>query len=440
MGHIIGGQRGYGWGSAWWLSQGYTAGDPAMPGGAPDDLWGGLPDEATSEAAGGVTELLARLDEVTDLTVERLAGISDEQAGLGATWAGFRVTLAFRFGRWSSHIREHAIQIEKTFDMIGHVPDERARLVRNLLAAYGRAESVVFARTGVDGAVERIAQGAAEARPPSSRPPPWRCSEQGRGGERVRFFKRTDTDPSDAIARFWEWWAGAADRVAASIEAGDPGSMVPEISANVDQLHKGLAWELSKGASSGTRSWSRRRAIRRCDPSRSTWLAAAPAADPIWEYHASRQPGTLGRLQLDGIDVGPGGLSGDRGLGRRPGAVDVRLWHPGLTGASPSTRMRASYLFLDNLLGEDSVERLVGTIDLLDDPTGGRTPTSFVPKRSSAGSGGDRYSRLDADAAERRRAHQRERGREADRPPVLPAASRRDRGVRDRALPGHERA
>ena len=83
---------------------------------------------------------------MTDLAVERLAGISDAQAGFGATWAGFRVTLAFRFGRWSSHIREHAGPgIEKTFDMIGHVPDERARLVRNLLAAYGRAESVVFA-------------------------------------------------------------------------------------------------------------------------------------------------------------------------------------------------------------------------------------------------------------------------------------------------------
>jgi hypothetical protein len=164
MGHIIGGQRGYGWGSAWWLTQGYAAGDPAMPGRAPGDLWDGLPDEATSEAAGSVTELLSRFDEVTDITVERLAGITDEQADFGATWAGFRVTLAFRFGRWSSHIREHAIQIEKTFDMIGHVPDERARLVRNLLAAYGRAESVVFAREDVDRAVERIAQGAAEAK------------------------------------------------------------------------------------------------------------------------------------------------------------------------------------------------------------------------------------------------------------------------------------
>ncbi len=164
MGHIIGGQRGYGGGSAWWLAQGFAAGDPAMPGGAPDSLWADQPDEATTEAAGTVDELLARLDGITDLTTERLAGMTDEQAALGATWAGFRVTLAFRFGRWSSHIREHAIQIEKTFAMVGHTPDERARLVRNLLAAYGRAESVVFGRVGVDAAVERIVAGAAEAR------------------------------------------------------------------------------------------------------------------------------------------------------------------------------------------------------------------------------------------------------------------------------------
>ena len=48
--------------------------------------------------------------------------------------------------------------------MVGDVPDEPALLVRNLLAAYGRAESVVFGRAGVDEASARIAQGAAAAR------------------------------------------------------------------------------------------------------------------------------------------------------------------------------------------------------------------------------------------------------------------------------------
>ena len=48
--------------------------------------------------------------------------------------------------------------------MLGHVPSEPARLVRNMLAAYGRAESVVFGRVGVDAAVDRVVRGAAEAR------------------------------------------------------------------------------------------------------------------------------------------------------------------------------------------------------------------------------------------------------------------------------------
>lgn len=48
--------------------------------------------------------------------------------------------------------------------MLGYTPDEPARLARNLLSAYGRAESVVFGRHGVDLAAARIADAAAAAR------------------------------------------------------------------------------------------------------------------------------------------------------------------------------------------------------------------------------------------------------------------------------------
>jgi hypothetical protein len=160
IGHIIGSQRAYAWGSAWWLEQGYDASDPALPAGIPDDVYTTLPDEATTEAAGTVDDLRTRLDTILDLSMERLAEIPDDRLGRGARWSGFPVTIGFRFGRWGSHIREHAIQVEKTFAMIGHVPSEPARLARHVLSAYGRAEAVVFGRTGVD----RIARGAAEAR------------------------------------------------------------------------------------------------------------------------------------------------------------------------------------------------------------------------------------------------------------------------------------
>jgi DinB family protein len=164
LGHVIGSQRGYGWGTAWWLDRAYPAGDPALPARIPEGFFDAAPDESTTEAEGIVDDLRSRLDAILDLSAERFAGQPDDRLELGARWSGFPVTVGFRIARWSSHIREHAIQVEKTFAMLGHVPTEPARLARHVLAAYGRAESTVFGREGVDDAFDRIATGAAEAR------------------------------------------------------------------------------------------------------------------------------------------------------------------------------------------------------------------------------------------------------------------------------------
>ena len=167
MGHVISAQRAYGWGSAWWLANPHDAADPGLPEGAADSLWEVLPDEATTEAHGTGADLRARLDGVLDLGAERLAAVADERLDQGARWSGFPVTIGFRLGRWSSHIREHTIQVEKTLAALNHDPGEPQRLARHVLAAYGRAEAAVFGRAPTDGvaaAVRRIGRGAAEAR------------------------------------------------------------------------------------------------------------------------------------------------------------------------------------------------------------------------------------------------------------------------------------
>lgn len=163
VGHVVASQRGYGWGTSWWQANGHDASDPQLPAGAPESFWALLPDDS-AEGQGSLDGVRARLDAILDLSTERLAGMPDDRLRLGARWSGFPVTVGFRLGRWSSHIREHAIQVEKTLAMLGHVPDEPARLVRLLLAAYGRAEAVVFGRQDVDATAERVARGAEDAR------------------------------------------------------------------------------------------------------------------------------------------------------------------------------------------------------------------------------------------------------------------------------------
>jgi hypothetical protein len=164
LGHIIASQRGYAWANAWIQAHAPDAPAAGTPILVPESFWDAMPDEATTEAAGSVDALRARLDSIVDLAAERLAGVPDDRLALPARWSGFTVTLGFRFGRWASHIREHTIQVEKTLAMLEHVPTEPARLVRHVLAAYGRAESVVFGREGVDDAADHVAKGAAEAR------------------------------------------------------------------------------------------------------------------------------------------------------------------------------------------------------------------------------------------------------------------------------------
>jgi hypothetical protein len=164
LGHIIASQRAYAWSNAWIQAHGPDAADPGRQIRVPDSFWDALPDEATTEASGSLDDLRARLDAILDLSMERLAGVPDDRLAIPTRWSGFPVTLGFRFGRWASHIREHSIQVEKTLVPLGYASTEPARLVRLVLAAYGRAEAVVFGREGVDDAIERVVQGATEAR------------------------------------------------------------------------------------------------------------------------------------------------------------------------------------------------------------------------------------------------------------------------------------
>jgi hypothetical protein len=163
LGHIISGQRAYGVGSGWWLEQAFVADDLSRPTGIPDELWEQLPSEE-EEGSGTPTEVIDRLGVVLDRATERLAGLQEERLALGGRWSGFPIDVGFRLGRWSSHIREHTIQVEKTLVMLDHEPTEVDRLIRLVLAAWGRAEAVVYG-AGESGEAEgALAAAASSAR------------------------------------------------------------------------------------------------------------------------------------------------------------------------------------------------------------------------------------------------------------------------------------
>lgn len=162
MAHIIGGQRGYAWGSAYWISVRNEA-KPDGPRRAPDHFFTAMPED-DAEATGTLAEVRQKLDDIVDSTSSRYATLSTDEMSSEAGWYGFPVTVGFRMWRLPSHIEEHTVQIEKTLDMLEHHATEVERLVRINARAMGRLEALIYGRAveqldaaGVGAILDRLA-------------------------------------------------------------------------------------------------------------------------------------------------------------------------------------------------------------------------------------------------------------------------------------------
>lgn len=208
------------------------------------------------------------------------------------------------------------------------------------------------------------------------------------------FWKRgPKVDRAEAIAAFWSWWAGSSARVASAIESGAAESVVSEISDAVQAIDDKLAWELAPGQTARHAFVVSAEGDLAVRPVALAWRAAAPSSDGTWEFHAARQPGPLGVLRVGSTDVDLAGFRAISSWDANRERVDVRLWHPALQSAPDQVRHQVAFLFMDNLLGEDDVERWVGSIDALDEPIEGRTPDELRDevRRQAAGATGESW-------------------------------------------------
>lgn len=156
LGHTVGGQRGYGWASRWWLS---IPLGPDRPKRIPEDVLARADQELPSdddEGEGALAEIRARLDAVLDSDGIGFAPLDAAALAVPASWSGTQVDIGFRLGRWGSHIYEHTVQLDKTLAWLGHHPTEVERIVRDLHTAWGRLESRIWPAESTPPAVDEI--------------------------------------------------------------------------------------------------------------------------------------------------------------------------------------------------------------------------------------------------------------------------------------------
>jgi hypothetical protein len=193
---------------------------------------------------------------------------------------------------------------------------------------------------------------------------------------RVPIFRRPrrpPRDPRPGIAAFWKEWAGIRPHVLAALDRRQPDAVADAVSDAVRRLHPDLEWELAAGTagaqhalavSAGGRAELRSLAQR--------WWLAAPPADARMEYHPARQRdpnAATAVLTLEDIDLPAAELVAGTRLDTRRHRLDLQVHHPLMPLLSDDARLQLVFLSLDAALGEDDVERWIGTVDVaLDEP------------------------------------------------------------------------
>jgi len=171
----------------------------------------------------------------------------------------------------------------------------------------------------------------------------------------------------EGIAEFWAWWPAARGRIQAAIEGGGyPDALVDDISAHVAAINPELDWELAPGSKarhafclSGKGNPELRRLTEQ-------WSRSAPTIDQTWEYHPARR-GNVDlddvNLEMDGFEVALTDFVAAFDVDEGREVLNVRCFHREFPRMSDELRRTATHLMLDAALGEDGVERWLGSID-----------------------------------------------------------------------------
>ena len=148
-------------------------------------------------------------------------------------------------------------------------------------------------------------------------------------------------------------------------------ALIAEVTAKVQAVDPKLTWELGPGGaaqhafslSSGGDPELRRLAAR--------WHRAAPAADAVWEFHPARRgaPGLSdAKLQIAEHTIPLGEMRFTVTIDPNRELMNVTSFHPAFAAMPEEMRGMTTFITLDRVLGEDTVQRWLGGIRISVEP------------------------------------------------------------------------
>jgi len=178
----------------------------------------------------------------------------------------------------------------------------------------------------------------------------------------------------DAIAEFWAWWPSVEKAIAAgfSKKKSDGGGLSPElvrdVSSHVTAIHEELQWEFGPGRKADHHLAVTAHGDPELRVVAERWLHHAPKSSARWEFHASRQANPRPSLvmEMDDKRVPFDELLFVANVDDQRERVDLVAYHPAFAKTKkPKTNINVVFVALDNLLGEDDVERFLGAVEVV---------------------------------------------------------------------------
>jgi len=201
---------------------------------------------------------------------------------------------------------------------------------------------------------------------------------------RMKFFRRNRTasegtsesveassvDPSvDAAARaarFWQRWKELLPEISAALGDKVLHRVEPLIAEAVAELHPHLSFSVERGEKAVYALVISSQEDPELRVYTDAWMAAAPPADTLWEYHDSVPPvpdPTEVTVNLRGAKYPLDQVRVVAQVDEEEGLVDVALYHPGFAQLEAEARRALTFLTLDATLGERLAAARLGRVE-----------------------------------------------------------------------------
>ena len=189
--------------------------------------------------------------------------------------------------------------------------------------------------------------------------------------------RTSEQSSSQAISRFWRWFAANAERLKGLYSAGFLEELAAEVNRELDRIEPELAWEIGPGKNKPYLFAISGEGNPRLRELAELMIGLAPAGLGTWELYSARPsrpaPGVV-RMPDSGEVFETIEWKFVPLEQSQSGRLDLVVVDDQLSRSDRDSALRAVSLYLDQVLGEDSVENWIGEFRV-------ESPSSVIGKK-----------------------------------------------------------